>query len=301
MQQAIAPPLISALPCGLSAIPRSWWLGFFALALDLVAAGIGLRTDQVGVPILLWAHRSPAVPEIVWASLTLLGSAWAVVIPIAALDRSHGAYAALAVVSVALGGIVVNFFKATWQQPRPSLVLEPGQLVLIGEWTANSASMPSGHAAGAGVLFMLVIIVLRAQNRLTVGRCVAMGLFTAAIMWSRVAVGAHWPADILVGAGFGVITAIVCALGSGEAVRSFGRRWMPSSACCRLAVGTAEMFLAFICLTAETGQPSAFYLQILLACVAIGSSGLRFRSIVLPKSAPPKSLPGSRVEASFES
>jgi undecaprenyl-diphosphatase len=78
---------------------------------------------------------------------------------------------------------------------RPPLVYpEPKPLVHV----PHSGAFPSGHAATA--LACATVIACR-HRRLAVPAFV----LAAAIAWSRVYVGVHWPLDVLGGAALGVL------------------------------------------------------------------------------------------------
>jgi undecaprenyl-diphosphatase len=80
---------------------------------------------------------------------------------------------------------------------RPPLVYpEPKPLVGV----PHSGSFPSGHAATA---FACATVIAWAAPRLAVPAFV----LAAAISWSRVYVGVHWPLDVLGGAVLGVLVA----------------------------------------------------------------------------------------------
>jgi len=78
---------------------------------------------------------------------------------------------------------------------RPPLVYaEPKPLVGV----PHSGSVPSGHAATA---FACATLIAWAAPRLAVPAFV----LAAAISWSRVYVGVHWPLDLLGGAALGLV------------------------------------------------------------------------------------------------
>jgi undecaprenyl-diphosphatase len=82
---------------------------------------------------------------------------------------------------------------------RPPLVYpEPKPLVAV----PHSGAFPSGHASTA---FACATVIAWASPRLRVPAFV----LAAAIAWSRVYVGVHWPLDVLGGAVLGVLVSTV--------------------------------------------------------------------------------------------
>jgi undecaprenyl-diphosphatase len=80
---------------------------------------------------------------------------------------------------------------------RPPLVYpEPKPLVGV----PHSGAFPSGHASTA---FACATVLAWASPRLRIPAF----LLAAAIAWSRVYVGVHWPLDVLGGAALGVLLA----------------------------------------------------------------------------------------------
>lgn len=103
----------------------------------------------------------------------------------------------LAVVAVFSAGYVVDGWLIGWLKPmldfpRPPAALAPGSVHIVGD-PEYRHSLPSGHASFAMLVGASLWPVL---NRL--GRVLAV----AFVVWvgvSRIAVGAHFPADVLAG------------------------------------------------------------------------------------------------------
>jgi membrane-associated phospholipid phosphatase len=106
--------------------------------------------------------------------------------------------------SVLIAALLFTIFgqglKHLLQVPRPPQILEEGSFHLIGpDWGHNS--FPSGHAA---MVFQLAgVWAFTTPRRWLRIALIAAALFIAS---ARIAVGVHWPQDILAGAAFGWLT-----------------------------------------------------------------------------------------------
>ncbi len=103
--------------------------------------------------------------------------------------------------------VITPILKFTVQMPRPAWVFDNSQFTIIGERLTEN-SFPSGHSITILILFTCLYFAFRPQN--IVVRIISLisffslGFFVAL---SRVAVGAHYPYDVLFGALIGIILA----------------------------------------------------------------------------------------------
>lgn len=105
--------------------------------------------------------------------------------------------------SLVLSGIVVEILKFVIGRARPIFFDEFG---IVGffpgtfEWAFNS--MPSGHTALSFAGLVMLGMLMPRFKVLTWGLAILIGL-------SRVAIGAHWPTDVILGAFVGMVAADV--------------------------------------------------------------------------------------------
>ena len=247
------------------AVPRHWW----GLALVLMLAGALLQGSPWNQAAMLWGNGLGLLPDTVWAGLTLLAFGWSALILVAGADRgAEGGRAVL--LAFLLGGGLAQALKTWLAQPRPGLVLPEGALHFIGSPVLNSPAMPSGHALAALSIATLWVCLLRRDGRPLWLQALAWAL-GGAMALSRVAVGAHWPADILVGAGLGIAVAALCWQLQARWLRQGGwmSLWVP------LAV---ELLGALAAVTAREGYPEVQALQWALGLAALASAGWRLAS-----------------------
>jgi membrane-associated phospholipid phosphatase len=93
-------------------------------------------------------------------------------------------------------------------------LLDPSLFHLIGP-TLHKASFPSGHSITvfAGAAALVVCLLAARRRRWEAPRMLAGLIVLVAILAgvSRVAVGAHWPVDVLAGAGAGWLAGTIGA------------------------------------------------------------------------------------------
>ncbi|MET0066531.1 MAG: phosphatase PAP2 family protein [Candidatus Thiodiazotropha sp.] len=199
-----------------------------------------------------------------WESLTILGDGLVALTLLLPLYR----YQPKLVLSALLAGLIaafwVHLFKGTLGLPRPVLVLGQDQITQLGP-VLKRGSFPSGHSA---TLFALLGSLTLWLARKFLARLFPL-IFILAVLaaLSRVAVGAHWPMDILFGAAIGWLSAMASSrlLGS----------YTPSPAASRWLGRFLSLCALYLLLVQDTGYTLGQPVQHGLALLALALTSLQ--------------------------
>lgn len=157
-----------------------------------------------------------------WLNMTLLGDAL-ILLPILSflMIWKPRAWAAL-FGAIPLACLFSVAGKKLLAIPRPGAVLDHNMFNIIGDTLTAHNSLPSGHTITVvtGVTAIIGVYLTSGENRRFLP-WVLTGLMIATLLSiSRVAVGAHWPLDIIVGAALGYIAGL-----SGVLLTQRYQRW----------------------------------------------------------------------------
>jgi membrane-associated phospholipid phosphatase len=113
------------------------------------------------------------------------------------------------VAAIPMGGLASVVFKRFFSAPRPGDVLPHDTFHVLGELLSGH-SFPSGHSITAFAAAAVVYACLVPERKQTKVAGVIGGAFVLAILvgLSRVAVGAHWPSDVVAGACIGWLSGL---------------------------------------------------------------------------------------------
>jgi membrane-associated phospholipid phosphatase len=269
------------------ATPFGWWP--LAAGVCLIAAGLAVWHDgPLNEAAFHAVNALGASAPGMWSALTVAGLASSVFIYLAAFAQARPERVARLLWVIVVGGIVINQVKHRLPSPRPLLALGPEHVNVIGEGL-RVGSMPSGHSAMAFAMLALMLAERRdhpaAAGRRLAALAASAGWVALAlgIALSRLAVGAHWPGDALLGAGLGLLFAgfaprawPVGALTRAVA-RPAGQRAVAAGlVVCALCIAATPAVLNATGLagsalekTLSTGYPLAEPLQWLLAVLAL--------------------------------
>jgi membrane-associated phospholipid phosphatase len=258
------------------------------------AAGLWLHSNAALNEALFHAVNGcgPCLPTF-WSALSVAGLALSAWIYLTAFAQDVPERAAQLLWGIVLGGLTASWIKHHLPSPRPWLALGAEHLNVIGV-PLSAGSMPSGHSAMAfAMLAVLVAERRRFGERSAVGGFLTtntgitlVALLAFGIALSRLAVGAHWPADTLVGGGLGLVFGSIAPhawpVGAMTRLlsRPLGQRLMAAGMLvCALCIAATPALLDATGLVdkkwarnLQTGYPLAASLQIVLALVALAGA-----------------------------
>lgn len=237
-----------------------WALG---AGLMLVVAGLGLHASTLDRSLFLAINAWQGLPAAIPSALSVAGLGVSVFVGVCAWSRRPAGLLASLLLAFVLGTVLVHGLKYGLRWPRPLAVLTPGEVHHIGLHVTGRA-MPSGHATSAFALWALLVGNVPGAWVVRIGA----GLFAVGVAWARMAVGAHWPGDVLVGAGLGLWVGIA-ALALARHWR-LARRWDRPAP--RMLLRAALLACAVYLVAVPTGYPAADPLPWVLAGTAAWSA-----------------------------
>ncbi len=178
-----------------------------ASALAAVVGCAFVRRHGLDTALFLAVNRWHGAPDAVWESLGIAGLGLAAVAGLAAGARHQPRVVAALPWMLAVGGGLTHLVKQGAPMSRPASILAAADLHVVGP-KLFQRSMPSGHAMTAAAVVTMLFL---AGGPFWRRPAVLLGaiLLSAAIGFSRIASGAHWPSDVAAGAVLGWATGCV--------------------------------------------------------------------------------------------
>ncbi len=207
-------PLPNSIPASFWQRPETRVVGALLVLVGLIWAFLELG-EEVGEKetlsfddaILLFFRRGPHHGHIIgpdWmrtvaTQVTALGSAPVIVllvlIVIGYLVLSRHVVRAVEVTLASFGGALIGLgLKAIYVRPRPTLV---PRLVSVSNW-----SFPSGHSTISAVVYLTLGVLIARFATTRRQRIYAISvacLISFLVGWTRIALGVHYPTDVLAG------------------------------------------------------------------------------------------------------
>lgn len=169
------------------------------LALILVAAVPGERVAVFHV----FNNLGPIAPTF-WSGITSLADTYLALGLLLPIMLWRPRLAALLLLSALIATAITHTIKPILDVPRPPAVLAADAMHLIGH-RLDHGSFPSGHAVTAFTMAGLLIVGLR----LSAGWSALVLLAATLLGVSRMAVGVHWPTDVLAGSVIGLLSVLL--------------------------------------------------------------------------------------------
>lgn len=178
-----------------------WWLPLVIFGLT---APLWLHWTEPGLFLAINQWAAPIAAP-VWTGLSLLGNAWGILgvtAPLLVLaPRLLWAWLCAAPFAI----VFARTGKFFIESPRPAAEVDNTQMRIVGELLHN-VSMPSGHTLTAFAVASGIYFALPVARRWRHGWLL---LLAAGAGLSRIAVGAHWPGDVAVGAALGLLSGML--------------------------------------------------------------------------------------------
>lgn len=189
-----------------------WWRPLLLVTLILITIACGFALahhtpSNFDSSILLWFRVNGDTGRLIgprWMTTFWLGMTWlgnttpritVAILAILGLWLMERRHSALFILCVLISGISLSSTIKYWVgRPRPALV------PYLDHFT--SQSFPSGHALNSTLFYLTIAIVTVSHIRNKPVRCLLYATviilsFTTGI--SRIALGVHWPSDVLAG------------------------------------------------------------------------------------------------------
>jgi membrane-associated phospholipid phosphatase len=200
---------------------------------------------------------APGLPRWLWQGLTMLGDERAAIALALLLARRHPHVLYAIVVAAVLATLANRGIKLGADQLRPPAVLPSDAFHLLGP-ANRRLSFPSGHTVTAFVFFGALAYHFRRWRVPLLALAATAGL-------SRVAIGVHWPIDVVAGACIG-LGAVWAAAHIAHRARAGTSPYL-HFALVALAVGGAVLLVVD-----DGGYESSLWIRLPIAAAGIGAA-----------------------------
>ena len=154
---------------------------------------------------MLLNHADLPVLDAIMPLITMLGSSRAFYVYFALLTVFYiadkklmpGRYLVVYAAATMLALLVEYLLKEFFHVPRPALAIGAENIRILGELKKYNG-LPSGHAVFS---FMSAFVLSAGRNRRWK---LVLFFFATLVAYSRIYMGAHYPVDVLAGAGVGI-------------------------------------------------------------------------------------------------
>jgi membrane-associated phospholipid phosphatase len=203
-----------------------------------------------------------------WASLTFLGDTLASSVILILFLRKRPDLVWAGIIAAIIAALAVNLLKSFSDIPRPSAIIDKSIINIIGP-ALYVHSFPSGHTVTIFTLTGILMFYFRSMLFM-----LGMVFLALLIGISRIAVGVHWPADVLAGAALGILFAMT---GVYSVTKLGWNKIKPLQLIIGFVLIVSNVYLSFFY---DCKYEQAIYLQYFLA-FAVLVAGIREYYLVL--------------------
>lgn len=238
----------------------------WAWGLWIVPLGLWVLVSFMTTPpeiFLLINKNARALPDTAWVFFNLFGNGWFVFALTAPLLIFSPRLIVAGVIAGALTGAMSRILKLSLSFPRPASVLDPSTFYILGK-PLTSLSMPSGHTLTAFSLATALYFSISPENRKPF---LWMFLIAIGTAFARVAVGAHWPADVMAGASIGLFGGIIGA----TLAQKIPAHFVETSSWLTRLIGACALLCLYVLLTTQIDFAESIPFQYGAAVIIVAS------------------------------
>ncbi|MCX8517280.1 MAG: phosphatase PAP2 family protein [Rhodoferax sp.] len=242
--------------------PFPLWLWLLPFALFAASAPLWLHVWEPGLFLYLNRLCLPVVAS-VWTALSLLGTGWGVLGITAPLLLLAPRLLWAWVCAAPFAMLFARLGKSLLDSTRPAAEVDMAHLRIVGEVLHNNA-MPSGHTTTAFAVATAMLLALPPVQRKKHGWLLLLACGTGL---SRIAVGAHWPGDVAVGASLGLLAGLLGHV----LLQSVPQRWHQPTHWAMRGLAVLVLVAVFFLLSEALDFEENLAVQRVLAALAVAS------------------------------
>lgn len=137
----------------------------------------------------------------IWENLTFLGDTLSACAIMVLFIRKRPDLIWSGILAALLATVIVNIIKSFFDIPRPPVIIDKNLISVIGP-SLSRHSFPSGHTVTIFAFAGILVFYFR-----TFFSRICIIVLAMLVGISRIAVGVHWPEDVLAGAVLGILCA----------------------------------------------------------------------------------------------
>lgn len=179
------------------------------MCLLLMAMAVQLSVPQFVIFFQTLNHIFSFVEAQVWIHITVLGDTLVLLCLMAPLLAYRPQWVYGLIAAIPLGGLLSSVLKKMFNAPRPGDLLASSDYHALSD-VLTGHSFPSGHSITAFAMASVVLACLKNEEKHAARLWIKTTVLSVALLigCSRVALGVHWPIDVIAGACVGWVAGL---------------------------------------------------------------------------------------------